>query len=282
MAIEKSKERSREAALVARAQAGDAEALESLFAGWRKPVFAFVYRMVTQREDAEDLTQEALVRAVRGLANFRGESQFKTWLFGIATHVSLDHLRRKQRWRAEAQMIAQQEGIKSSAHNQQLAKLMSDPRFIFDIKEHIAFCLACIGRTLAPEEQALLLLREMFGFTGQESAQILGISEPVLRHRLETARETMARDFDGLCQLINKTGVCYQCRGLRDYCPDGHKGDDFVSIEALAGMARTPETLLDARMAIAKAANLEYGTSSTLHTLFFESLTRQEEPRREK
>ncbi len=279
MSIEKSQQPSKEpeAEIVARAQAGDSEALEALFASWRKPLFAFVYRMVTRREDAEDLTQEVFVRCLRGLASFRGDSQFKTWLFGIATHVCLDHLRKKQSWRVEAQMAAQQEGVKSSAHNQQLSKLMSDPSFIFDIKQHIAFCLACVGRTLAPEEQAALLLRDMFGFTGQESAQILGISEPVLRHRLAHARSTMAGHFDGLCQLINKTGVCYQCRGLRDYCPEGHKGVNLVSIEVLTGTPRTPETLLDARLSMAKTADLEDGTSSKLHALFFDSLTRQEE-----
>ena len=266
-----------EAEIVARAQAGDSEALERLFASWRKPVFAFVYRMVTRREDAEDLTQEVLLRCLRGLSSFRGDSQFKTWLFSIATHTCVDHLRKKQSWRVEAQMVAQQEGVKSSAHNQELSKLMSDPSFIFDIKEHVAFCLACVGRTLTPEEQAAILLREMFGFTAQESAKILSISEPTLRHRLASARATMVGHFDGLCQLINKTGVCYQCRGLRDYCPEGHKGANLVSIEVPTGTPRTPETLLDARLSIAKAADLENGTASKLHSLFFDSLTRQEE-----
>jgi RNA polymerase sigma-70 factor, ECF subfamily len=282
MVIKKSPEESKEpdATVVARAQTGDSDALEILFASWRKPLFAFVYRMVTRREDAEDLTQEVFFRCLRGLASFRGESQFRTWLFGIATHVCLDHLREKQRWRVEAQMVAQQEGVKSSAHNQQLSTLMSDPGFIFDIKEHIAFCLACIGRTLPPEEQAALLLCDMFGLTGQESAQVLKISEPVLRHRLAHARSTMVAHFDGLCQLINKTGVCYQCRGLRDHCLEGHKGDNLVSIEVLAGLPRTPESLLDARLLTARTADLEDGTSSKLHTLFFDMLTRQEESRR--
>jgi len=264
-------------AMVARARAGDSQALETLFAKWRKPLFAFVYRMVTHREDAEDLTQEVFVRCLRGIAGFRGDSQFKTWLFGVAAHVCLDHLRAKRRWRAEAQMAAQQAGVKSSAHNQRLSQLMSNPSFIFDVKEHIAFCLACIGRTLDPEEQAALLLRDLFGFSGQESAQMLGISEPTLRHRLAHARTTMTGHFDGLCQLINKTGVCYQCRGLRDYCPEGHKGPDLVSIEVLTGTPRTPEILLDARLSLAQGADLEEGTSKELHALFFDSLTRQEE-----
>jgi RNA polymerase sigma-70 factor (ECF subfamily) len=104
MFIGKTPEESKEAdaAIVARAQKGDADAMEILFASWRKPLFAFVYRMVTRREDAEDLTQEVFVRCLRGLAGFRGESQFKTWLFGIATHVCFDHLREKKRWRVEA------------------------------------------------------------------------------------------------------------------------------------------------------------------------------------
>jgi len=74
-----------------------------------------------------------------------------------------------------------------------------------------------------------------------------------------------------------KTGVCYQCRGLRDFCREGHKGIDLVQIEPPTGEARSPERLLDARLSIAKTANLEDGTSNKLHALFFDSLTRQEE-----
>lgn len=260
-----------ESEIVSRAQTGDKEAIETLFASLRKPLFSFVYRMVTHRQDAEDLTQEIFVRALRGLANYRGGSQFKTWLFGIATHACLDFLREKQRWRVEAQKIAEEEGMKSSAHNQRLSQLMSDPGFIFDIKEHVAYCLACIGRTLPAEEQAAILLRDMFGFTGEESAHMLGVSEPVLRHRLSSARSSMTKHYDGLCQLINKTGICDQCRSLRDFSAQGHKGSDLVSIEAQAG-----QTLLDARFAIAKTADLENGSSSQLHTQFFEWLTLQE------
>lgn len=278
MSVEKSKANNQDAekTILTRARKGDSQALEILLARWRKPLFAFIYRMVTHRQDAEDLTQEVFVRCLRGITGFRGDSQFKTWLFSIATHTCLDHLRTKSRWRVEAQMVAQQEGVKSSAHNQQLAKIMSDPSFIFDIKEHIAFCLACVTRTLPPEEQAALLLRDMFGFSGEESARILRISEPKLRHRLSHARSTMATQFEGLCQLINKTGICYQCRGLRDYCSDEYKGPNLVSIE-VSGTPKTSKTLLEARVSIARSADLENGTSTKLHSLFFDSLTRQEE-----
>jgi hypothetical protein len=81
----------------------------------------------------------------------------------------------------------------------------------------------------------------------------------------------MTKHFDGLCQLINKTGICDQCKSLRDYAGEGHQGPDLVNIEAQAG-----KTLLDARLAIAKTADLEGGSSNKLHTQFFEWLTLQE------
>ncbi|MGH9388977.1 MAG: sigma-70 family RNA polymerase sigma factor, partial [Vicinamibacteria bacterium] len=90
--------------LVERARAGDRAAMEALLSPWRKPLFGYIYRMVTGRADAEDLLQETLVRAIEQIASFRGEAPFKSWLFGIATHVSLDHLRRRKRWRVETQL----------------------------------------------------------------------------------------------------------------------------------------------------------------------------------
>jgi RNA polymerase sigma factor (sigma-70 family) len=79
--------------LVEKARAGDRAAMEALLSPWSKPLYGYIYRMVTSREDAEDLLQEALVRAIEQIPRFRGEARFKSWLFGIATNVSLDHLR---------------------------------------------------------------------------------------------------------------------------------------------------------------------------------------------
>ena len=50
-----------------------------------------------------------------------------------------------------------------------------------------------------------------------EAAAILGVSEPLFRHRLSAERSTMIQAYDGLCQLINKTGACWQCRGIRQF-----------------------------------------------------------------
>ena len=108
---------------------------------------------------------------------------------------------------------------------------MSQQDFVYEVREHIAFCFSCISRTLPPEEQAAIMLKEVLGFTAQEAAQIMQVSEPILRHSLSSARSTMIHHYNGLCALINKGGMCHQCEGLREIAADGHKGELFVQIQ---------------------------------------------------
>jgi len=268
-----------ERALVDRAREGDEHAIGSLVEPWRRPLLGYIYRMVTHRQDAEDLLQDVLVRVLEGIRHYRGDARFKSWLFGIATHVCLDHLRGKKRWRVEAQLIGEKEADATPGAVQGLRELMRQPEFRFEIREHIAFCFSCIARTLPPEEQAALMLREVLGFTGEESAAILGVSEPVARHRLAAARAKMIEDYEGLCALINKGGMCHQCRGLREIAPEGHRSQDFVQIEVAPGIAVNPESLFDARIRISREADLEGGATHSMHDMFYESLSRREESR---
>lgn len=263
--------------LLSLAQKGDRSAFDELIEPHRQSLFSYIYRMVTQREDAEDLLQEALIRVLTALPKFRGEAKFKTWLFGIATHVCLDHLRQRHRWRVEAQLIGEQETISDPEAVSQLEALTSNPDFVFEIREHIAFCFSCISRTLPPEEQAALMLREVFGFTAQEAAKIMETSEPILRHRLSAARAKMIESYEGLCQLINKTGLCHQCRGLHEFTPEKHRGMDLVQIEVAPGKSVTPDNLFESRLQIVKQTNLENGKSRLMHDAFFSDIAAREQ-----
>jgi RNA polymerase sigma-70 factor, ECF subfamily len=274
------KSNEQELALLERARGGDQTAIGSLVEPWRRPLAGYIYRMVTQRQDAEDLLQDVLVRVLENIREYRGEAAFKSWLFGIATHVCLDHLRKKKRWRVEAQKIGEEEAKASPDALPQLMELTRRPEFRFEIREHIAFCFSCVARTLPPEEQAAVMLKEVLGFTNQEAAGILSLSEPVFRHRLAAARETMIGDYEGLCALINKSGVCYQCKALREISGEANRGPDLVQIEVAPGIALNPENLFDARLAIVRDADLENGSTRLVHDVFFDSLTRREETRR--
>jgi RNA polymerase sigma-70 factor (ECF subfamily) len=266
-----------EGRLVDRALGGDEAAFVALTEPWRAPLFGYIYRMVTHRQDAEDLLQDVFVRVFQRLPQFRREARFKSWLFGIATHVCLDHLRAKKRWRVEAQLEGERSAHADPAALEQVAATLAHPDLVFETREHIAACFACVARTLEPEEQAALMLREVLGFSAEEAARIMQLSEPVFRHRLAAARATMTGHFEGLCALINKTGACWQCKGLREFAPAANRGADLVQITVAPGKTLTPENLFDARLEIVRSAPLENGRTRLLHDLFFESLTRQEE-----
>jgi RNA polymerase sigma-70 factor (ECF subfamily) len=260
--------------LVEKARAGDREATDALLSPWRKPLYGYIYRMVTRREDAEDLLQETMVRAIERIPTFRGEAPFKSWLFGIATHVSLDYLRRKKRWRVEIQIEGEARARANPERMAEVAAMMARPDFSFEIREHIAFCFSCLARSLEPEKQAAIFLKEVLGFTAQEGASMLGCSEPQFRHHLSAARGSMIEAYEGMCQLINKAGACWQCRGLRELAPPANQGPELVRIEVRPGVAITPESLFEARLEIVRTADLEEGRTRKLHEDFFDAVTR--------
>src|SRR5947209_8335411 len=94
-------DRADEEALLAAAKAGDQDAFGRLVDGERQSLYRLCFKMAGSHEDAEDLVQEALLRAFSALGTFREQSSFKTWLHRIATNLCLDHQRRRPPWREE-------------------------------------------------------------------------------------------------------------------------------------------------------------------------------------
>ncbi len=190
-------------------------ALPSLLPGLR----SLARRMMGDRDDAEDVVQDALVRASSSLAHFREDASLKTWLFSITTRVAIDHLRGAKRWRTQVLIDACDErGARS------VAAKYGDPAVSFDVEQHISFCFTCVGRSLEPLAHAALVLKEMFQLSLEEGAAALGVTEPVFRHALAQARTAMTQEFEGLCALVNKEGPCYQCKALRELAPPAQQG----------------------------------------------------------
>jgi RNA polymerase sigma-70 factor (ECF subfamily) len=268
--------------LLAAARSGDQDALHHLFAAIQSSLFRFLYRMVANREDAQDLLQDCWVRAQRGIHDFRGEAaSLKSWWFGIACNLALDHLRLRKRWRVDAQLIGERELDSQPEELENLAAIMSSPEFRYEVTEHIAFCFSCIGRTLEPIEEAALILREVFEFGNAEAALVLGLSEPTFRHKLSAARTRMKESYDGLCQLINKTGRCYQCLTLREFAPEHNRGALITEIKPAVkrGIRSSADALLEARLDMVRESNLENGGTAELHTAWFQSITVREQSR---
>lgn len=260
-----------ESSLAARAAAGDPNAFEQLIEPLRRPLRSYIYRMVAHPEDADELLQASLLRAFERLRGFRGESSFKTWLFSIATRLCLDHLRTRRQWYAEAQLDAERFAKSTEAELAPIHGSMEAPDFTFDFREHIAFCFACVGRCLPPEQHAALLLREVFDFTNREAARIAGVSESIFRHHLSAARGQMERSFEGLCALINKGGACYQCNVLREAAPGPRQGEP---VAPLAPGEATASEKLAARLRVVREADVAHGKSRGLHDTILRMMNR--------
>ena len=258
--------------LLQRARTGDERAFDLLVQRHGGAARRAVRRLVGHPEEVEDLLQDALLKAWRGLDRFRGDSAFGTWLVQIASRTALDHLRRKRRWRAEAQALFAQACRRDEALAAEVLGAVAAPGFGYDAREHIAFCFGCVARTLRPEIQVALVLRDVVGMRIGDAARAAGMSRGALRAAVAAGRRDLTDRFEGLCALVNKEGVCWQCEGLRAAMPEPLKGPPAPPIRGA-----TPEARYAARAALARAATADAGVSQALHDVFAHAIDRQEE-----
>jgi RNA polymerase sigma-70 factor (ECF subfamily) len=243
---------------LARAREGDRTAFDDLARASLKRLRAVIRRMVGDASETDDLVQDTLLRAWTSLERFRGEAQFSTWLCAIGVRLAIDHLRSQRRWREEAQLVYANECASSPELGAEVAGAYATPEFIYQAKEHIAYCFVCVGRSLLPEEQAALVLREVMGMSEAEAARALEVTGSVFRHHLARARLEMTRTFDGLCALVNQSGPCWQCKGLRDFAPPDRRGEPIPSMDTF-----------DSRLRLVAQADIDTGRSQALHDLFW-------------
>jgi len=87
-----------ESELIARAKQGDQHAFHQLYESYYRRIYALCWRMLADKDSAEDVCQEVFVQLWQKINNFRGESKFSTWLHSVATNVVLGHLRKQKTW----------------------------------------------------------------------------------------------------------------------------------------------------------------------------------------
>ncbi len=210
---------------------------------------ATIRRLVGHPDETDDLLQQALLKAWEKRESFNADSEFATWLCAIGANLAVDFLRKQKRWRLQAQVAYANECLADESLAQEIGQVYAQPGFSYDVFEHVSYCFSCVGRSLNADEYAAVVLREVLGLSNRESANALGVSESVLRHRLSAGRQLMSESFEGLCSLVNKQGVCYQCKGLRDIAPTERRGppppedlDLEKRLRLISGLPATQET----------------------------------------
>jgi RNA polymerase sigma-70 factor (TIGR02960 family) len=165
---------------LARARAGDEDAFRALTDPYRRELQLHVYRIVGSAQDAEDLLQETLLAAWRGLDRFEGRASVRAWLYRIATNRSLDALRAgRRRLGLEPFPDALLEGIPDDAPG---------PDARYEAKEATALAFIAGLQHLPPQQRAVLVLRDVLGFRAAEVAELLETTEPSVNSLLRRAR----------------------------------------------------------------------------------------------
>jgi RNA polymerase sigma-70 factor (ECF subfamily) len=214
---------------------------------------SFLLRVTASAQDAEDIVQETYLKAYAKIDTFRGESSLKTWLFSIASNLARDLLKSKKRWPENVTDICRDAALSNRQFFQEAMHIrQTSPQGNFEIKEHIAFCFTCVSKSLPLEGQLVLLLKEVYAFKVREIAQILQMSEAMVKYHLHVSRSKMIDIFDHRCSLINKQGICYQCTELNGiFNPRQKAQEELVKIEmAREAENRSREALFDLRMKI--------------------------------
>lgn len=159
---------------------GDPAAFEEVVRRTYRQVYTQALRLVGDRQDAEDVAQDAFVRAFRGLSSFRGDSQFETWLYRIVANAAMSHLRRRRRFG---------ELLLEEADEDRTLELPAPARVADEAVERDALAQALDALPLSL--RSVVVLKDVYGFSCQEIGELVGTTEGAVKVRLHRARRRL-------------------------------------------------------------------------------------------
>lgn len=195
---------------VARAKAGDRSALEAVVRAVHQDVYRVALRFLWHPQDAEDATQEILIRVITGLGSFRGRSGFRTWVYRIACNTLLT-LRTKGRM--------ERHSVTFDEFGDDLARGLSEEPFVVanDVDEALLLEEVKIGCTLAMllcldrNHRLAFILGEIMEMDHNEAAEVMAITPAAFRKRLSRARASITSFMMSRCGLVHPENAC-RCR----------------------------------------------------------------------
>src|SRR5512142_106414 len=187
---------SEELMLVQAAKGGDVAAFEELVKRYDRNVFRIAQHITQNREDAEDVVQDAFLKAYQNLGQFQGQSKFYTWLVRIAVNEALMRLRRRRPER----MVSLDEDVKTEEDSmpREIADWSPNPEQQYNQAE-LKDILSRTIQGLPTSFRTVFVLRDVEGLSTEETADALGLSVPAVKSRLLRAplqlRERMTKHF---------------------------------------------------------------------------------------
>ncbi len=230
--------------LVVAAQRGEEQAFRQLVEPYRHALEVHCYRMLGSAQDAEDLAQEALLRAWRALDRFEPRAQFQTWLYRIATNACLDELGRRPRRPEPVDPFPDTPLDEAAAPTY-------DPAARYAIREGMELALLRAIQQLPGRQRAVLVFRDVLGWTAPEVAEVLESSVASVNSAVQRARATI----DQLLPADLPSAAGTEERELLDRYISAFETDDMDGLlallreDALLRMPPQPDLFSGARIA---------------------------------
>lgn len=177
--------------LVVRARSGSEAAYRELLARYQRPVFSLVYRMVRNREQAEDLAQETFVKVFQNITRYDPKYKFSSWIFKIANNVAIDALRRRNPVTVSLDGAAHAETAEQvEASRIDVASEDADPEEALEARQLGGAIEQAVGK-LRPEYRTAILLRHVEGRPYEEIAEIMDVPLGTVKTHIHRARSEL-------------------------------------------------------------------------------------------
>ena len=206
--------------LVEQAQAGSRDALEQLITRHQRWIYNIVQRMIYLPQDAEDITQEILIKLITKLSTFKGDSRFRTWLYRIV----VNHVLNMKRGRIEHEIRgfpAYGEALDATP-DLELPDPSTTPEVRLLVTEVMISCVSGMLLCLDREQRLTYILGDIFGVTDTVGAELLEISRENFRQRLVRARRDLHNFMHDKCGLVNRANPCRCVKKTRGFIQAGH------------------------------------------------------------
>ena len=178
-----------DAELIAEIRRGNAEALEDLVSRYESKVYNLAYKMLGNREDAEDVLQDTFLNVVRSLKGFKQKASFSTWLYRVATNAALTRLRqRSRRDKSESEFLDEVYSIRDAAHAEERLVDWSDRPAQQLLDTEAKRVMEAAINELPEIYRVVFILRDVQGLPAAEVADVLDLSVPAVKSRLHRAR----------------------------------------------------------------------------------------------
>ena len=183
--------------LISLAKKGDPQAIEELVKQFRKPLYRYACSYLGNDFEAEDLTQEVLIKAIRALPTFKGDSSIGTWIFRIMTNSCIDYHRKQTSH--PVSYLNKLYGDEEEAFSIDIKDTRPQPSEELEQQELRSFIKKAL-RQLSPEHRVTVILHDLQGFKYQEIAEITKSSLGTVKSRLFYARQELKRVLGPLLQ----------------------------------------------------------------------------------